>query len=114
MADSLAVLQAYGSPDTASLVSLVTDNSEHVYTISANATTTSASITLNNTYSHYLVWLYYSISTTAHNIFMVANAGSTIYTYGSNQYLQLDSNKISIKSYSTAGSVSNATVLGII
>lgn len=116
MADSLGVLQQYGSPDITSLITIIGDNIDHVYTLDghyANQNTTTTSITFNNEYSAFLIWYQYLHSGAfLHDGFFIAKSSSTIHIYATTAYMTINSSSASItcsNSYHVT-----ATFLGII
>lgn len=114
MADSLGALQAYGSPDIASLVELISGNIDHVYDINkhvTNSTLTVKTTSFNSEYSAYLVWFKMYTSGSTYAGFTVAKAGSTIY-FTTGGYLKLNTSDATTQMNSNQ--YADITVLGIL
>ena len=104
MADRLAIGQM-GSPNISDFISLITDNTDHIYTVVPNAT-----VNLNQSYSTYLVWWVFAYANmyTASG-FSVVKAGVKVYWYSSSYAISF--NATSIQSHNQSNW---ATVIGIV
>ena len=113
MADSLGIGQM-GSPNIGDLISLITDNIDHTYTVSAsvNMTNSSKEFSLTQTYRAFLVWYTNGTSSTQFNGFIPIKAGSVLVF--ANMTATFAGNNITVTGTSTGTTYLDLTLIGII
>jgi len=113
MADSLGILQQYGSPSIDTLVQILSDHKNDVYTVTATSNT-GTTITLDKTYSLFLVWSRWTYSSYYSSAeFFIVVPPQVVTFCGDYASVTINANSITGKAINGNHS-STTTVLGIV